>query len=281
MNYIDSLLNENKNFTTNSDDINLPDTDPLLTQMQQDAEERYYNQLSGSTYSSEPKRLSFEEIAAKKEARLAKKRDELIEDDSNFTLKAKSAYNYVNDLWGGTDLKANYMGKSHSMSNKIFEDTDATIEESQVKRQELIDQYNMAEDDQNARHKVYQLRLKEGYDQNGNPIYSYKTGIAETSAAERYKNQYIKDGYEILSEKGFAGAEEWENRWHGLKSNLVDRTYDEGINSQGQKIKDLSGIGAGYSELYNTQAFDFGKTDEEIAQNMAKSKALADANDAR
>mgnify|MGYP003496679402 FL=1 len=56
MNYIDSLLNENKNFTTNSDDINLLDTDPLLTQMQQDAEERYYNQLSGSTYSSEPKR---------------------------------------------------------------------------------------------------------------------------------------------------------------------------------------------------------------------------------
>ena len=281
MNYIDSLLKENKNFTTNSDNINLPDTDPLLTRMQQDAEERYYNQLSGSTYSSEPKRLSFEEIAAKKEARLAKKRDELIEDDSNFTLKAKSAYNYVNDLWGGTDLKANYMGKSHSMSNKIFEDTDATIEESQVKRQELIDQYNMAEDDQNARHKVYQLRLKEGVDENGNPIYSYKTGIAETSAAERYKNQYIRDGYEILSEKGFAGAEEWENRWHGLKSNLVDRTYDEGINSQGQKIKDLSGIGEGYSEVYNTQAFDFGKTDKEIAQNMAKSQALSDANDAR
>ena len=98
MNYIDSLLNENKNSTTNSDDTRLPDADPLLTQMQQDAEERYYNQLSGSTYSSEPKRLSLEEIAAKKEARLAKKRDELIEDDSNFTLKAKSAYNTVNNL---------------------------------------------------------------------------------------------------------------------------------------------------------------------------------------
>ena len=41
MNYIDSLLNENKNYTTNSDNIRLPDADPLLTQMQQDAEERY------------------------------------------------------------------------------------------------------------------------------------------------------------------------------------------------------------------------------------------------
>ena len=276
MNYIDSLLNENNNSTTNSNDIRLPEADPLLKQMQEDAEQRYYNQLSGSTYSSEPKKLSLDEIAAKKEARLAKKRDELIEDDSNFTLKAKSFYNTVNNLWDGEDLKANYMGKTHSMSNKIFEDVDATMEESQIRRQELIDQYNTAEDNPNAKHKVYQLRLKEGFDQNGNPIYSYKTGIAETSAAERYKNQYIKDGYEILSEKGFAGAEDWENRWHGLKANLADRTYDEGINSQGQKIKDLSSIGDGYSEVYNTQAFDFGKTEQEIAQNMAKSQNLSD-----
>ena len=95
MNYIDSLLNENNNSTTNSNSISLQESDPLLKQMEEDAEQRYYNQLSGSTYSSEPKRLSLDEIAAKKEARLAKKRDELIEDDSNFTLKAKSFYNTV------------------------------------------------------------------------------------------------------------------------------------------------------------------------------------------
>ena len=70
MNYIDSLLNENNNSTTNSNDTSLPDADPLLKQMQEDAEQRYYNQLSGST---ESKRLSLDEIAAKKEARLAKK----------------------------------------------------------------------------------------------------------------------------------------------------------------------------------------------------------------
>ena len=179
MNYIDSLLNENNNSTTNSNSISLPEADPLLKQMQEDAEQRYYNQLSGSTYSSEPKRLSLDEIAAKKEARLAKKRDELIEDDSNFTLKAKSLYNTVNNLWDGEDLKANYMGKEHGMSNKIFEDVDATMEESQIKRQELIDQYNMAEGDQNARHKVYQLRLKEGYDQNGNPVRNTATVVTQ------------------------------------------------------------------------------------------------------
>ena len=67
MNYIDSLLNENNNSTTNSNDIRLPEADPLLKQMQQDAEDRYYNQLSGSAYSSEQNRLSLDEIAANTE----------------------------------------------------------------------------------------------------------------------------------------------------------------------------------------------------------------------
>ena len=70
------------------------------------------NSYSGSTNSSEPKRLSLDEIAAKKEARLAKKRDELIEGDSNFTLKAKSLYNTVNDLWGGI-VTGKQIGRAH------------------------------------------------------------------------------------------------------------------------------------------------------------------------
>ena len=233
-----------------------------------------------STYGSAPgseddSRLTLEQIAQRKQDRLSKKAIDLSNDDSNFMLKAKSAYNTVNDIWGGTDVTANYMGKQHTMSNKIFENVNDTMEQSQIKKQELIDQYNTAEDDPNARHKVYQLRLLDGYDENGNPIYTYKTGIAETSAAERYKNQYIKNGYEILSEKGFAGAEDWENQWHGLKANIADRTFEEGYNSKGKAIKDISGIGAGYSEVYNTQSFDIGKSQEEIDANKLRSEELA------
>ena len=194
-------------------------------------------------------------------------------------IKAKEAYNYVNDLWEkdstSGDLKANYMGKEQTMSNKIFEDVNDTMDESKAKQQELIDQYNNAEDDPNARHKVYQLRLKDGIDEYGNPIYTYKTGIAESSAADRYKNQIAAQGYEILSEKGFAGAEDWENKWHGLKANIADRTFDEGYNAKGQKIKDISNFGEGYSEIYNTQNFNQGISEDQIAQNMANSQAIA------
>ena len=224
-------------------------------------------------------RMNMSDLAQRKQDRLSNKAIDLSNDDSNFMIKAKEAYNYVNDLWEKNstsgDLKANYMGKQQSMSNKIFEDVNATMDESKAKQQELIDQYNNAEDDPNARHKVYQLRLKDGIDEYGNPIYTYKTGIAESSAADRYKNQVEAQGYEILSEKGFAGAEDWENKWHGLKANIADRTFDEGYNAKGQKIKDISNFGEGYSEIYNTQNFNQGVGEDQIAQNMANSQAIA------
>lgn len=235
-----------------------------------------------SSFSTQNKIMQTQdELLAKKQERISSKVADLTKDDSNLMLKAKAAYNTVNNMWDGKDLKANYMGKEQSMSNKIFEDVDSTMAESEAKRQELIDQYNMAEDDPNAKHKVYQLRLVDGYDVDGNPIYTYKTGIAETSAAERYKNQIIKGGYEVLSEKGFANAEEWENKWHGLKSNIADRTFEEGFNTQGKNIKDISGFGSGYSEIYNTGAFDSGQTQEELIQNKLRSEALSKASSGR
>lgn len=215
------------------------------------------------------KKFNQDELIARKQARISDKLD-TSSDDSNLTLKAKALYNRVNDLWDGNDLQAEYMGKKQTMSNKIFEDVNDTMAESEAKKQELISQYNNAVDDPNAKHKVYQLRIKDGYDSNGNPLYVYKTGIAETSAADRYKNQMIRGGYEILGEKGFANAEEWENKWHGLKANLQDRTFDEGTRKQ-------SGFGAGNTELYNTQNFYNDVSNEDIAINKLNSEALANA----
>ena len=258
----------------------------IASSLTQDEQSKYLQELDSITSGSlgtlggslsQEKPLTQEEILQRKLDRVSKKTADLTSDDSNLMLKLKSAYNTVNNLWDGQDLKANYMGKEHTMSNKIFEDVNDSMAESEAKKQELIDQYNNAVDDPNAKHKVYQLRIKDGVDANGNQLYTYKTGIAETSAAERYKNQMIKGGYEILGEKGFANAEEWENKWHGLKANIADRTYDEGYNAKGQNLKDFSGFGAGYSELYNTQNFHNGVSNEDIARNRLNSEALADA----
>jgi len=223
--------------------------------------------------------LTLDEIAERKKARLSAKHDQA-GSDSDLTLAAKSTWNTVNNLWGGKDFTANVEGQEVGMTNKIFEDSDTTMEQSLVHRQELINQYNAAEDDPNARFKVYQLRLNDGYDEAGNPLYTYKTGISPVSAAARYKDQYIRDGYEILSEKGFAGAEDWENKWHGNKANLADRTYDSGFNTAGESIRDTAQLDKGYTEIYNTQFFNKNATPEQIANNQAFSQMLSDANDA-
>lgn len=220
-------------------------------------------------------KLTSEQIAERKKARLQAKRGTYGQ-DSDLTLTAKSLWNSVNDLWDGTDFKANIEGNQYGMTNKIFGDQDATDTEAEAERQSLVDFYNAQEDDPNAKHKVYQLRLLDGYDEQGNPLYTYKTGIAKTSAAERYKGEYIKNGYEILSEKGFAGAEDWENKWHGNRLNLRDRTYGQGYNDAGDRIGDDAQLDAGYTEVYNTGYFDKGQTPEEIQKNKEYSEYLAD-----
>lgn len=251
---------------------------------------KYLNQLDGLSSGSlgnspvsasigSKSQLSEDDIVARKQKRVTDRVAELTSDDSNLTILAKQAYNKVNNLWendsSSGDLKANVGGKQHTMSNKIFENVNDSMAQSEIERDKLINEYNSAEDDPNAKHKVYQLRMQDGFDANGNPLYVYKTGIAENSAAERYKNQAIKGGYEILSEKGFAGAEDWENRWHGNKANLSDRTFDEGYNSDGKNIKKVSGFGAGYSELYNTQHFNQGASQEELDSNKQNSIAIS------
>jgi len=234
------------------------------------------------------KTLSLEEKQLRKEARLAAKRN--LRDDTNLELSIKKAYNAVGGAWNTVNdyipfvddktldispVKAVVGGQKRVMGNKIFEDADTTMEESIQHRQALIDEYNNAEDDPYADHKVYQLRLLDGYNEDGTPIYTYKTGVAQTSAAKRYEAQWIENGYEILSEKGFDRAEDWENEWHGNKANLADRTYGQGYNSAGESIKDNAQLMEGYTEIYNTQHFNIGETPEEIAANQAASDKLA------
>ena len=257
-------------------------SDEVKAQNQAEVDALYGAQNTGALEMSllDKKRLTLQEQEERKKLRLGMNQDKDYGQDSDLTIKAKEAYNWVNDFWEDDkragDFKVNIAGKQLNTGNTIFEDADTTIEESQANRQALIDQYNAAEDDPNAKHKVYQLRLLDGYDETGNPLYTYKTGIAKTSAAERYKNQAIENGYEILSEKGFADAEEWENQWHGNKANIADRTYfdDKTGRNPYENVKDIAQLRSGMSEVYNTQHFNKDITPEQIAENQAKSEAL-------
>jgi len=165
-------------------------------------------------------------------------------------------------------------GRLYDANNKDF------IGAEDITRQDLIDQYLTAEDDPNAQNVVYYLRKFDGYNPDGSTKYIYKVGTDRISAYGRNKDQYIKDGYEIVSEKRFAGAENWENLWHSLDENLNHRVVDYGIvlTPDGRMNRDKASrinYGTGYTELYDSDllGLDTGSK-EDYAKNLDRSKLM-------
>ena len=221
--------------------------------------------------------------------------DGTLETDSNTEIRAKEAVNALSsgvdwlleateniydagqgDWLNNAKVDAVIEGKNVNMSNKDI------IAARNTNLQNLIDEYNNAEYNPNADKAVYTLRKFDGYDAFGNPKYLYKYGVAETSAADRYKNQWVQDGFDIVDEKRFLGAEKWENTLHALQSSLRDRALDYGgvVGPDGKRTSTdkASGVnfGAGYTELYNRDLLgnDAFKTQEDYDKNLALSQYL-------
>jgi len=175
-----------------------------------------------------------------------------------------------------TGFKAEVNGREYNMGNKDF------IGAKGLTRQDLIDQFLTAEDDPNAEGGVYYLRKFDGYNPDGSTKYIYKVGYAHDGAYNRYKDQYIQDGYEIIAEKKFAGALDWENKWHALQENLDDRvltvTSDEVLTPDGLLPRDKASkinFGSGKTELYYNDplGLDTGSK-EDYAKNLERSKLI-------
>jgi hypothetical protein len=171
-------------------------------------------------------------------------------------------------------FQAERNGRKYNMQNKDF------IGAKGLTRQDLIDQYNNAEDNPDAEGGVYNLRKFDGYNDDGSTKYIYKLGYAHDGAYGRYKDQYTQDGWELIGEKKFAGALDWENKWHALDENLDHRVMssDKVMTPDGLKSRDeASGInfGAGKTELYDQDllGLDTG-TSEDYARNLERSKFM-------
>lgn len=187
------------------------------------------------------------------------------------------------DILGYRDqIQAENEGKRYSMQNKDFLAARSTTTD------ELINQYHTAKHDDNADKGIYTLRKFDGYQADGNPKYIYKYGLADVGANTRYRDQYVQDGFDIVAEKRFAGAEDWEKTWNASKEVLDARTLDSGrvmIDGVATSRDVASGInfGAGKTELLNEDLLgtDVGKTQENYDQNKAVSRQLSDIADAK
>ena len=187
------------------------------------------------------------------------------------------------DWIGDNDrFKAEINGRKYNMSNK---DIIGARKLGPNATEILAQQYRDAPEDPMAKGGVYTLKKFDGYNPDGTPKYLYKYGYAHDGALERYKNQWIQDGYQIVDEKKFVGAEDWENKWHASPGALENRTLDLGntYDENGEYVRrdEASGInfGDGSTELYNKDILgvDVGKTQDDYDRNKLKSQAMQNA----
>ena len=224
--------------------------------------------------------------------------------DSNAVIRAKEAANALSsgadwlleasenaiDFGQGKWLNnakfdANVEGKKVSMDNKdIIGARDTTLAD-------MIAEYKTAENNPNADKGIYTLRKFDGYNPDGSEKYLYKYGLSEAGAFQRYddqgilkQNQLDVDGWEIVDEKRFVGAKDWEAKWNALPEVIRNRTFDKGYvkTDEGFQRRDAaSGIdfGSGYTEVLNKDLLgnDIDKTDEDYAKALALSQAKAEA----
>jgi len=221
--------------------------------------------------------------------------------DSNAVIRAKEAANtgidaldwvleateniadYGQGDWlNNSKFKATINGKQYNMDNKDI------IGARETTLQDLIQQYQLAENNPNSEYGIYTLRKFDGYNPDGSEKYLYKYGRTKVGADSRYKDQYIQDGYEIVEEKRFAGAEEWEKLWNANEDVLEARALDSGtvtVDGTTMNRDEASGVnfGSGYTELLTKDLLgtDVNKTEEDYKKNEEYSKRLTDIYEAK
>jgi hypothetical protein len=204
--------------------------------------------------------------------REAKYRPELRKDDkdygndSAFTRFAKEQWNSV----VGHDYQAavNIDGKRYNTENKIFND-----------KTDLTGIWDEHENNPAGDKMLYYLRKKDGFNDDGSQKYLYKTGIADVSAAARYRTQNDFNDWDLIAEKRFDSASTVEKEIHGSQAARDARAFDYGTysyNANVDKDKAYSDFGAGTSELYTEDilGLDTG-TQEQYDMNKAKSIEMA------
>ncbi|MCK5849042.1 MAG: hypothetical protein KAH01_07605 [Caldisericia bacterium] len=241
--------------------------------------------------------LKRKELYRTTQQKLKMNEDGTLKTDSDVTIMGKEVVNKISSgldwLLEATEVAVDYgqgdfldfakmdatvEGKDYSMGNKDFLAARGTTLDS------LIEEYNNEENDSTAESTLYTLRKFDGYDETGSEKFLYKYGVSQISASHRYKEQAVADGYDIIGEKSFDGAEKWEKTFHSLTESLEARALDYGMvrdeNGDLTTTDKASGVdfGTGYTELYKKDLLNLsaGQDESDFALNRQKSDKLRD-----
>lgn len=236
--------------------------------------------------------LKEKELYRKTTEPLERNSDGTLETDSDLEIYAKKA---VNALSSGVDWllekseglvdvgQGKWMdhanidgiinGKRYNLSNKDF------IGVREKRFSDITTEILAAPENQNADKVFYALRKFDGLNDDGSKRYIYKYGTANVAVADRYRDQHVKDGFEVLLEKRMLGAEKLENQLHASQEALNSRVLDYGMvkgpDGKWTTTDKASGVnfGSGYTELYYK---DFLNLDNQTQEELDKNKKLSE-----
>ena len=267
---------------------------------------QYLNTNSNNGQASIDKRNKLKRAAELKANRLKRTVEDKYDanndliDDSNTVIRLKTAANAglgaadwlleasenIVDFGQGNLLNkrmtANRDGKVYGMNNKDF------IAAGETNIADMKDYLDKQEYDPYSNEVFYNFRKWDGYEEDGKTDkYIYKTGYSSAGGADRYKSQMMQDKYELLDEKRFDGAKDFEKTWNALPEVLKARALDfeageKDANGKWQTADRASRVnfGAGWTELSNSNLIGSSEdqSDAELQANLQKSRLYTKAN---
>jgi len=194
--------------------------------------------------------------------------DGYLKEDSDWVKSLKSKYNnFVSSVFDAGDsyqFDIYDNGRAVSGANKNYDASGSANAFDEMDDNEFISYVKNVEEDPNAQNVLYSYRQYAGKDENGNDQYNYKVGYAKAGAWDRVKGNLASQGIELLWDKRFAGAEEYENSFH--KRFLDNVAFDKGTNkTSGLNFND------GYTELYDTDILG-------VDENQSRDDTYRNAN---
>lgn len=206
-----------------------------------------------------------------------------LRDDEGFKLFFKNLYNSsldtlvdYNPFTDSTNASNTFKFDTYKDGVKVdyrnqTKDNEMFDRHSEDSLSDLVDKFSKIKDNPNAKNVFYTTKHFDGFNKDGSKKYLYKNGIAKTSVWDRYKNQFDTRFDEIVSEKRFAGAEEFEHSFNRLSHKY--RALDIGT-AKNSKVN----FGSGYTELRTKDILgvDKNKKESDYIKNLSDSQKFSE-----
>lgn len=183
-----------------------------------------------------------------------------IPDDTLLTRAAKQLYNTVTPE--SMNVGVNYGGMTHYNTDRLGYDSNKEFND--LNANDLAKRIQDTPDDPNGAGTFYYIKVRDGYDQQGNPNWVYKAGTSGDSVFQRYLEELSPSNYQVIASKRTNDYQDLERLVHGNKTLMQQRSFME----TGMHKNNGTVMPSGNSELYNQDILGLdSQSDAQLEQN--------------